>query len=37
MCRHILASVIARDYGPRWETIKNVDKAALTRFGVQNV
>ena len=32
LCRHMPISVIARHYGLRWETIKNIDKASLNRF-----
>lgn len=31
LCRHMPISVIARHYGLRWETIKNIDKASLHR------
>ncbi len=31
LCRHMPISVIARHYGLRWETIKNIDKTSLHR------
>lgn len=32
LCRHMPISVIARHYGLRWETIKNINKASLNRL-----
>ena len=32
LCRHMPISVIARHYGLRWETVKNIDKASLNRL-----
>ncbi len=32
LCRHMPISVIAKHFGLRWETVKNIDKAALHRI-----